>query len=109
MKLQSLALVATVAIAGYALAQTAAQTPATSPAAAAKAPAAAPAASTPAASSSATDSGGLGHECKEEVHKQCGRAHGQEMQDCIKAALDQNKFSAACKTKLAASAKKPSG
>jgi hypothetical protein len=108
MKLLSLALVATVAVAGYTLAQTAAQAPAAAPAvppAASKAPAA----STPAASSSTTDSGHLGHECKEEVHKQCGRAHGQEMQACIKAALDQNKFSADCKTKLAASAKKPSG
>jgi hypothetical protein len=40
--------------------------------------------------------------------KLCGRAHGQEMQDCIKSSLDLNKFSADCKTKLSRSAK-PSG
>jgi hypothetical protein len=93
MKLLSVALVASVAVTGYTDAQTATQ---------------APAASTPASSSSSTGAQSLGHACKEEVKKLCGRAHGQEMQDCIKSGLDLNKFSADCKTKLSQSAK-PSG
>ena len=95
MRLLSLALVATVTVAGYSYGQTATQTPA-----------APPAASPPASSSSSGDDR-LGHECKEEVKKQCGRAHGQEMQDCIKSAMDLNKFSADCKTKLQQQAAKP--
>jgi hypothetical protein len=97
MKLLSLALIASVAVAGYTHAQTATQTPAAPPSAPAPAP-----------SSSASGSEHLGHACKEEVHKLCGRAHGQEMQDCIKSGLDLNKFSAECKAKLTQSAK-PSG
>jgi len=97
MRLLSLALVATITVAGYAYGQTATPAPAAAPAA--------PAASPPAASSSSSGSDRLGHECKEEVHKQCGRAHGQEMQDCIKSAMDLNKFSADCKTKLQQQAK----
>jgi hypothetical protein len=93
MKLLSAALIASVVVVGYTQAQTATQTPA---------------ASAPAPSSSASDSEHLGHACKEEVHKLCGRAHGQEMKDCIKSGLDLNKFSADCKTKLTQSAK-PSG
>lgn len=91
----SLALAAAVAMAGLAQAQTAAQ------------PAAAPATAAPAASSS--QGGKLSHDCKEEVKKACGRAHGAEMQDCIKSSLDLNKFSEMCKTQLQAAAKKPSG
>ena len=90
MKLLSLAL-AIGLLAGYAHAQTPAQS--TTPAQ--------PAASAP-ASSSHSDS--LGKACKKEVHDLCGRAHGQEMKDCIKSGMDMNKFSADCKTKLAAKA-----
>ena len=90
MKLLSLALIACL-LAGYAQAQTASQTP----------QAAQPAATAPDTSS---HSDKLGKECKQEVKKLCGRAHGQEMQDCIKSGLDMNKFSADCKTKLAAKA-----
>ena len=93
----SLALVAAIALAGSAPAQTAAQ-----------APAAAPPASTPAASSPAGGKERLSHDCKEEVKKACGRASGEEMQNCIKSSLDLNKFSDACKTQLTQSAK-PSG
>ena len=107
MKPVSLALLVSMAVIGYAQAQAPPQAPPATPAAAAPA-AAKPAASTPAASSSSTESDRLGHECKEEVHKQCGRAHGDEMQQCIKAAMDLNKFSADCKAKLAAKAAKPS-
>ena len=89
MKLLSLALVASGAVSGYAYAQTAAQTPAPS------------AATTPGSSSSSSGSQSLGHACKEEVKKLCGRAHGQE----IKSGLDLNKFFADCKTKLSQSAK----
>lgn len=92
--LASLALLAALAMAGSAQAQTAA----------------APAAAAPAASSSSSG-GKLSHDCKEEVKKQCGRAHGTEMQDCVKSSLDLNKFSASCTTELKqqAAAKKPSG
>jgi hypothetical protein len=94
MKLVSLSLVATVVLAGYSQAQTA-QAPA-------QASAPAPAASTPADSSSSTGSQFLGHACREEVKRLCGRVvHGQELQDCIKSGLDLNKFSADCKAKLA--------
>lgn len=88
--LASLALVAAVAMAGSVQAQTAAQ------------PAPAPAAS--------SGGGKLSHDCKEEVKKACGRAHGTEMQDCVKSSLDLNKFSASCATELKqqAAAKKPS-
>ena len=93
----SLALVATIALAASAQAQTAAQTPA-----------AAPPASTPAAPSPPAGKERLSHACKEEVKKACGRAHGEEMQNCIKSSLNLNKFSDACKTQLTQSAK-PSG
>jgi hypothetical protein len=67
-----------------------------------------PPASAPASSSSSSSS--VSHDCKKEAKKLCGHAHGSEMQDCIKASLDMNKFSAACATefKSAAAAKKPS-
>ena len=67
-----------------------------------------PPASAPAPSSSSSSS--VTHDCKKEAKKLCGRAHGSEMQDCIKSNLDMNKFSAACATefKSAAAAKKPS-
>jgi len=92
MRSMAFALVAAVAFAGSAQAQTAAQ-----------APAAAPPASTPAASAPA--GGKLSHACKEEVKKACGRAHGDEMKNCIKSSLDLNKFSDACKTQLKHAAK----
>jgi hypothetical protein len=92
----SFALVAAVALAGSALAQTAAQTPATPPAT-----------SAPAASPPAGGKERLSHACKEEVKKACGRAHGDEMQNCIKSSLDLNKFSDSCKTELKSA--KPSG
>ena len=94
MKPMLLALTAAVALAGAAQAQTAAQS------------SAAPPAST---SSTSKSSGGhpkLSHDCKKEVKKACGRAHGEEMKDCIKSSLDLNKFSDSCKSELTA---KPSG
>jgi hypothetical protein len=93
MKLLSLTL-AVCLLGGYAQAQTPSQNPTpTQPSSSAPAPA---------ASSSSSDS--LGHACKKEVHDLCGRAHGQEMKDCIKSGMDMNKFSADCKSKLAAKA-----
>lgn len=97
MKAMTLVLVVAGALAGSAQAQTAAQTPA-----------AAPAASAPAAAPPAGGKERLSHDCKEEVKKACGRAHGDEMKDCIKSSLDLNKFSPTCKTQLTQSAK-PSG
>ena len=97
MRPMALALVVAAALAGSAYAQTAAQTPAT-----------APAASSPAAAPAASGNERLSHDCKEEVKKACGRAHGDEMKNCIKSSLDLNKFSASCKTQLTQSAK-PSG
>lgn len=89
MKLTFLAVIAAVSLAGHAQAQTAApsQAPSTAP---------------------ASSSESLGKACKKEVKDLCGHAHGQEMQDCIKAGMDMNKFSADCKSKLAAKAAKPS-
>ena len=97
MRPMTLALVVAVAFVASAQAQTAAQPPA-----------AASAASTPAASSTTGGHERLSHDCKEEVKKACGRAHGEEMQNCIKSSLDLNKFSATCKTQITQSAK-PSG
>jgi hypothetical protein len=101
MKLLSIALIASVIVAGYSHAQTA--TPGVAPPATAAVP-------TPSSSSSSSSAGSqsLGHACKEEVKKLCGHAHGQEMQDCVKSGVDLNKFSADCKTKLSQTAK-PSG
>ena len=90
------AALATLALAGFASAQTAPQSPA-----------APPAASPPAASQPAAGKEHLSHDCKEEVKKACGRAHGDEMQNCIKSSLDLNKFSDSCKTELKAA--KPGG
>ena len=81
MKIASLALVAALAVAGFAQAQTA---PSPSPA------------------PQTSDSGKIDHACKKEIVGLCGRAHGQEMKDCVKAGLDMNKFSASCKSEIAA-------
>ena len=88
MKLASLALFAGLAVAGYALPQTA-----SSPS---------PSATTPAASAS----GKIDHACKKEIHTLCGHAHGQEMKDCVKAGLDTNKFTESCKSEIQAHAQK---
>ena len=81
MKLPPLVLLAALALAGSAIAQT-------------------PAATAPPAESSA--SGKIDKACKKEIKELCGHAHGQEMQDCVKAGMDMNKFSASCKSEIAA-------
>lgn len=88
MKLASLALLAGLAMAGFATAQT--PPPSAAP----------PAATAPPAASS--DSGKIDKACKKEIKDLCGRAHGQEMTDCVKAGMDMNKFSASCKSEIAA-------
>jgi hypothetical protein len=92
MKLTSLALVAALAMAGYAQAQTAAPT------------------APPASSSSppASSSDKMDHACKKEIKDLCGHAHGQEMQDCVKAGLDMNKFSPNCTAAIKAKGQKSS-
>jgi hypothetical protein len=85
MKLAPLALLAGLALSGYAFAQTPSAPPSASPA--------------PATSS---DSGKIDSACKKEIKDLCGRAHGQEMTDCVKAGLDMNKFSASCKSEIQA-------
>jgi uncharacterized protein YgbK (DUF1537 family) len=89
MKRISFALLASVAVAGYLYAQAPPQTPA---------PAAAPAAAAPAPA--ASSGGSVSHACKEQVKSLCGRAHGDEMQSCVKSNIDMNKFSADCKAEL---------
>jgi len=91
MKLVSLAaLAASFAFAGYVQAQT-------SP------PASHPADS--ATSESAESSGHkISHDCKKEIHKLCGHAHGDEMKGCVKDNLDMSKFSANCASELKAQA-----
>jgi hypothetical protein len=91
MKLVSLALAASFALAGYAQAQT-------------PAPAPAPSESQPAAPSSGHS---ISHACKSEVIKLCGHAHGDVMKECVKDNLDMNKFSADCTTELKSHAPPP--
>jgi len=88
MKLASLALLAGLALAGFATAQTPPQSSAP------------PAATAPPAQSS--EAGKIDRACKKEIKDLCGHAHGQEMKDCVKAGLDMNKFSASCKSEIAA-------
>ena len=88
MKLASLALLAALALAGFATAQTPPQS------------AAPPAAAAPPAESS--EAGKIDRACKKEIVGLCGHAHGQEMKDCVKAGLDTNKFSANCKSEILA-------
>jgi hypothetical protein len=85
MKLASLPLLAALALAGFATAQT------PPPAAAAAPPA------------SSSESGGkIDKACKKEIKDLCGRAHGQEMTDCVKSGMDMNKFSASCAAEIKA-------
>jgi len=91
MKLTSLAFIAALAVAGYASAQTAAQSPPAS--------SSPPAAAAPAQGSS---SGKIDKACKKEIRDLCGHAHGDEMKDCVKSGIDMNKFSASCKSEIAA-------
>ena len=97
MKLISLALVAALALAGYAQAQTVAQS---SPPASSQAPAA--------SSDKSSSSGKIDHACKKEITALCGHAHGQEAKDCVKAGLDMNKFSDSCKAEIKAHGDKSS-
>jgi len=83
MKLAPVALLTALAMAGFAFAQTPASPPAASPA-------------------PASSSGKIDHACKKEIKDLCGHAKGQEMTDCVKAGLDMNKFSASCKSEIAA-------
>jgi len=92
MRLISLALVAALAVAGFAQAQTAAQS-------------STPSAAAPAAPA---DSGKIDHACKKEIHDLCGHAHGDEMKDCVKSGLDMNKFSDSCKAEIKAHGQKSS-
>jgi hypothetical protein len=91
--MKSLLLPLVLGVAGVAYAQTATPPPASAPA------------------SSSSSSSKITHDCKKEVHKLCGKHAGSELQDCIKANLDLNKFSETCATefKNAAAAKKPKG
>lgn len=86
MKLVSLALAASLALAGYAQAQT--------PPAQSQEP------STSQPSESSSHGSKISHDCKSEIHKLCGHAHGDEMKGCVKDNLDMNKFSASCATEL---------
>jgi hypothetical protein len=84
MRLVSLALVAPVALSGYALAQTAAQAPAQAP---------------------TTYSAPTSKACKKEVRDLCGRRPKGELQSCLKDGLDLNKFSDSCKAEITKPAK----
>jgi len=89
MKLTSLALFASFAVAGYVGAQTA--------------PTPAPAESNP----DKAHQHPLSSACREEVSKLCGPAHGKEMMGCVKDNLDTNKFSANCQSELKEHVKPP--
>ena len=89
MKLASLALFTALAAAGLAGAQTASQS--------------APPASATAPPAESSESGGkIDKACKKEIKDLCGRAHGQEMTDCVKSGIDMNKFSASCTSEIKA-------
>jgi hypothetical protein len=88
MKLAPLVLLTALAMTGYAFGQTPAES---SPAPSASAP---PSSSAPSAK--------IDKACKKEIKDLCGRAHGDEMKDCVKSGLDMNKFSASCKSEIAA-------
>jgi len=90
MKLRSLALVAALTITGLAWGQTA------------------PSSSSAPPADKASSSGNMDHACKKEIRDLCGHAHGQEMQDCVKAGIDMNKFSDSCKAEIKAHASKSS-
>jgi hypothetical protein len=87
MKLASLALTASIALAGYAQAQAPAQTQA--PGESQNAP-------------SAPSGHPLSKSCRSEVRKVCGTTHGDKMMSCVRDNLDQSKFSADCTTELKA-------
>ncbi|HVN44387.1 MAG TPA: hypothetical protein VMT66_03970 [Steroidobacteraceae bacterium] len=87
MKLTALALLTSLAAAGYALPQTPAPS---SPAPSAPAPADSP----------ATPASKIDRSCRKEIIDLCGHAHGQEMRECVKAGLHMNKFSASCKSEI---------
>jgi invasion protein IalB len=87
MKHLSLALLAALAVTGYLHAQT-------------PAPAAPPAQAAAPAAPAASSGGSVTRACKEQVKSLCGRAHGDEMQNCVKSNIDMNKFSADCKAEL---------
>ena len=95
MKLTSLALLASFAVAGYVQAQTTSEEP--SPAEQA------PSESQPAKSHQHP----LSKACREEVRKLCGAAHDKDMMSCVKDNLGTNKFSADCQTELQEHAKQP--
>jgi hypothetical protein len=80
MKLTSLALFASFALAGYVEAQTTPQEQAPAPHRSHQHP--------------------LSGACRQEVSKVCGSAHGDELMGCVKGNLDTNKFSAACQSQL---------
>lgn len=92
MKLTSLALLASFAVAGYVEAQTTPQESAPPPAE-----------SKPEKSHQHP----LSSACRQEASKLCGPAHGKEMMGCIKDNLSTNKFSADCQSELKEHAKQP--
>ena len=93
MKLTSLALLASLAVAGYVEAQTT-QAPTPPPATSATAPATSE--TTPAKKHHHP----LSKACRQEVKKACGSTHGDEMKSCVKDGLGANKFSADCQNEL---------
>ena len=101
MKVTSVGLFASLAVAGYIQAQTPPQAPA--PASAEQAPTQAPAESKPEKSHHHP----LSSACRKEVSTLCGSVHGKEMMGCIKDNLDANKFSANCQSELKEHAAQP--
>ena len=97
MKVISLALFASFAVAGYVAAQTAPQEPAPAPTEQA------PAESKPEKSHHHP----LSKACREEITKLCGSGHGREMMGCVKENLGANKFSADCQSQLEEHTKQP--
>ena len=80
MKLTALALLTSLAAAGYALPQT----------------------PPPSSDSAAAPGTKIDRSCRKEITDLCGHGHAQEMRECVKAGLDMKKFSASCKSEIEA-------
>jgi hypothetical protein len=92
MKLTSLALLASFAIAGYVEAQTTPQEPATPPAE---------------SKPETPHQHPLSSACRKEVSKVCGSAHDKEMFSCVRDNLGTDRFSPGCRSELKEHAAQP--
>jgi hypothetical protein len=65
-----------------------------------KAQSSAPSSASSSSSASAASPVLIDHACKNEIYALCGPYHGDELKDCVKSALNTNKFTDSCKTEI---------